>query len=144
MFILNTVSATVLAAALAAALILALRGWAGAAPAPAAVVERPRAVAMGVGEPLRALSVRDLLRFLINRLESAVCRVVGVEVRPSDTHREVVARLRERGWPLTWVFAVMVVIFERVYYGLRRVTRLDAEVFRRGYVRIMREVRRGG
>ncbi len=144
MFILNTVSVAVLAAALAAALILALRGRARAAPAPVAVVERPQAVAMGVREPLRALSVRDLLRFLINRLESAVCRVVGVEVRPSDTHREVVARLRERGWPLTWVFAVMVVIFERVYYGLRRVTRLDAEVFRRGYVRIMREVRRGG
>ena len=87
--------------------------------------------------PVRVSGLRGLFRALVNRAEALACSMLGVRVKVSDTHREILWKIREKGWPHVGLLTWMVKMFERVYYGLKEVGAEESSAFKRAYVRIV-------
>lgn len=117
-----------------------LRTGAREIPKRPAVIREPievEAISEEVKELPEMLHKPGTLRRMLNLLEALLARTLNIRLTPSKTHREFSKEVRERNAIIGSLLMGIVVIFEKVYYGLKKVRVSEVFTLRLAYEKIL-------
>ena len=100
--------------------------------------------------PLKETPEREIMGPLVRRLrkllydaEFRLCSLLDIEIKPGDTHREILGKIREKNRVYASILAFMVKVFEEAFYGLKKLRDSTIRRYRALYGQLVAKLRAG-